>query len=375
MKKYSVSALLAASCILLTGCAFGSSEHDGSSIPYATGTSSAAETESTAPEETSPAAADSSDDLQKAAGWLLNAGEMKLPVSEQDDKTGMLFRFTAVTAESCNLTWDAYRITDFANDIGRGISVNGTLYGDQQMTYAPVTAANGTVTGFVLEGAVLKKTESAGEREYKLLISTESAEPALKLIATDGSGDLLALSPFKPEMTEYEWVALASAAEAGSDSPSGDEGLFYTQGNLLMMDGSLFGSPVDAVETRVGYSVGALQPFAGWSVPLETTAFTYNGLTISLMFRAGGLTAAYADYVLDDPYTFFNDVADDAVKAYGAPDAAYSDETGNYVESWYLPDQNVTLYLYTYTETADDTETVCFRQEYTVGKTDRFCGF
>ena len=374
MKKYALLAALAAATTLLTGCALTDSESK-ADLPLATGkSSSAAETEPAQPEETEPAGL-SGDAVQQAAGYLLHAGEMKLPVSEEDDKTGMLFRFTAVSAESCNLTWDAYRITDAGNEIGRGISVNGKLYGDQLVAYAPVAPDNGTVTGYTLEGAVLTKTEGSGQRDYKQFVSLTDAEPKLMLLAADGSGDQLAASPFAPEMTEYEWVALASAQDAGSEAIGGDNGLFYTQGNVLMMDGSLFGSPKDAVETRVGYSIGTLQPFSGWAVPLESTVLSYNGLNLTLIFRSGSLTAVYADYLLDDPYTFFNDVADDAVSAFGAADSAYSDETENYVESWYLPDQNVTLYLYTYTVSDGETDTVYFRQEYTVGETDRFCGF
>ncbi|MBR3268332.1 MAG: hypothetical protein IKI58_06370 [Oscillospiraceae bacterium] len=373
MSKIPALALLAAAAMLTAGCAEKASSSEGESSLSAPPETTVTTAETTAPPE-ADSAAQNSEALGKAAAYLLNAGEMKLPASEKDEKNGMMFRFTAVTAESCNLTWDAYRITDSANDIGRAISVNGTLYGDQTCTYEPVPGESGSIAGYTLSGASVKRTESSGTKEYQICVSLTDPEPQLLLLASDGSGKTLAASPFDPEMTEYEWVALASANESGGEAVGGD-GLFYTQGNVLMMDGSLFGSPKDTVESRIGYGIGTLQPFTEWSVPLQRSDIEYNGIRLSLMFRDGGLTSVYADYTLDDPYTFFNQVADDAVNAFGAADQAYSDENENYVESWYLPDQNITLYLYTYKVTAGETETVYFRQQYTVGKTDRFCGF
>ena len=374
MKKRPFLAVIAAASVLLTGCALTDSESK-PELPLATGkSSSAAETEPVSSEETAPAEPDEGG-AQDAAAFLLHAGEMKLPSSDQDEKTGMLFRFTAVSAESCNLTWDAYRITDSANDIGRGITVNGKLFGDQQVFYAPVKDADGTVTGYILDGVTLTKTAAKGQRDYQLLVSLAGAGPQLMLIPADGSGDQLAVTSFAPELNEYEWVALASASDGNGESLDGMNGLFYTQGKVLMMDGSLFGSPKEDVEGRIGYSIGELQPLEGWAMPLERATCTYNDIILNMVFRSGSLTAVYADYAVDDPYTLFNEVADDAVKAYGTPDAAYTDETEHYVESWYLADQNITLYLYTYTETVGDTDTVYFRQEYTVGDTDRFCGF
>lgn len=362
--------MLLCCCVLpLNGCGSEKAESSTeSSVPAVT---------SAAPETTEPPMTTTlsltESGAGKAAAYLLNAGEMKLPASENDEKNGMLFRFTGVSAQTCTVTWDAYRVTDFANGVGKAITVNGSLCGNVTCSYVPVTDDSGRVTAVSLEGVTVTRNEANGGREYGMAVDLSADAPALMLRNADG--ETLPLTKFAPEMNEYEWVSFASAQETGDDAMGGESDLFSVSGNLLLVDGSLFGSPQQEVETRIGYSVGTPQPFNEWSVPLQRTEFLYGGLDLFLVFRDGSLTSVYVDSpIMEEDYSIFDYAANDANARFGgAPDSVFQDENDNYVESWYLPEENTTLYMYLVYDEA--TEGYVFRQQYTVGKTDRFCGF
>ena len=357
-------------CLLpLNGCG---SEKAESSEVSSEAPATSAQTETTEPPMTTTVSLLDSG-AGKAAAYLLNAGEMKFPASENDEKNGMLFRFTGVSAQSCTVTWDAYRITDFANGVGKGLTVNDSLSGNVTCSYVPVTDDSGTVTALTLEGVTLRRNEANGSQDYTLAVDITGDTP--QLIARNANGEPTPLTKFEPDMNEYEWVSFASALETGDDAMGGESDLFAISGNLLTVDGSLFGSPQQEVETRIGYSIGTLQPFNEWSVPLEHTEFLYGGLDLHLVFRSGTLTSVYVDSpIADEDYSIFDNAAAEANARFGgAPDSVFTDENNNYVESWYLPEENTTLYMYLVYDAAN--EGYIFRQQYTVGKTDRFCGF
>ena len=370
MKRYSALSLLLCCCLLpLNGCGSDKAE---SSEASSEAPVTAARTETTEPPMTTTVSLLDSG-VGKAAAYLLNAGEMKIPAAEGDEKNGMLFRFTGVSAQSCTVTWDVYRITDFANGVGKALSGNGTSSGNVTCSYVPVATDSGTVTAFTLDGLTVTRNEANGSQDYTLAVDISGAEPQLIVCPADG-GEPTPLTKFAPEMNEYEWVSFASAQETGDDAMGGESDLFSVENSVLTVDGSLFGSPQQEVETRIGYSIGTLQPFNEWAVPLQRAEFLYGGLDLELVFRDGSLTSVYMDAPLPaDDFSLVDSAAAGATAKFGAAESTFRDENDNYVESWFLPEQNTTLYLYMVPDASG--EGYIFRQQYTVGRTDRFCGF
>lgn len=368
MKQRVIGALLLSGTLLLNGCGGKSgSETPSSAAEHTSGTSAA----TTAPATTAVTAATAAPEAgsEETAGYLGGAGEMKFPASEKDEKNGMLFRFTGISPEECTVTWDAYRITDFTNGIGRGVTVNDSLYGNRNCRYVPIQGAGGVI-GYTLEGITIKRNETGKFSEYSLAVMTENG--AAQLVCRSADGIQKPLTAFAPEMNEYEWVSLASALEIGDSETSSIE-LFEMKGNMLAMNGSLFGSPQEELEMRFGYPIGALQPFNGWSVPLQSADITYNNINLKLLFRDGTLTSVYTESFVGEDLTTFRMAAADAVTVYGNAASVTTDKNKQPVQSWYVPEQNITLYLYT--EYSEELQGYVFRQQYTVGETERYCGF